>query len=180
MGVDGDDKVIEMKRSFISKLLDDDDGPERMPELREGMPKPEAERAEEPDAAVPSGDVETAIPRRGDPYDKAYARPSSRALPGLCLVLADGTRRSYPYSGRVGGPDWLETPGGLVIVQRFSDVVPVETVFTGCLLDELYEYLFYQKLAWVRALPAGKMIHNRAMPIITGILVRPWQPDPGG
>jgi len=165
MGVDGDDKVVELKRSVISELHDDDDGPGLTPELREWTAKSEAE---------------TAIPRRGDPYDKAYARPSCRALPGLCLVLADGTRRSYPYSGRVGGPDWIEMPSGLVIVQRFSDVVPMEIVFAGRLFDELYEYLFYQKMAWVRAVPAGKMIHNRAMPIITAITIRPWRPDPGG
>jgi len=193
MAGDGGDKVIEMKRGVRSEILDDDapPGPEVTPGSREWTAKldakpraarpPEAKPKEGPDAAEPSGEEPAAIPGAGDPYDKAYGRPSARMLPGLCLVLADGTRRSYPYNGRVGGPDWLETPkDGLGIVQRFSDVVPVETVLAGRGLDELFELLLYQKVAWVRALPAGKMVSHRAMPVITAMLIRPWKPDQGG
>jgi hypothetical protein len=99
-------------------------------------------------------------------------------VPSLCLVLADGTRRAFPYGGRVGGPDWLETPKGLLIVQRFADVRPTEVVLAGDRLDELYELLVYQKVAWVRAVPPGKLIGDRAMPVVTGILIRPWKPEP--
>jgi hypothetical protein len=159
MDVDEDDKVIELKRSASNELADDYDG----------------QAAQEP-----PGDAHAAIPRRADPYDKAYARPSGRVVPGLCLVLADGTRRSYPYSGRVGGPDWYDTPAGVVIIQRFSDVVPVETAILGHRLDELYELLFYQKMPWVRAVPSGKLVQDRGTPIITRALVRRWKPDTGG
>jgi hypothetical protein len=196
MDVDGDDKVIEMKRSVISDILADDADPvtDLMPQglrewalkggaepKREAQPsarrRPEAGQRENAGAGeLPAGDAGTAIPRRGDPYDKAYGRPASRMLPTLCFVLADGNGRAFEYGGRLGGPDWLETPKGLVIVQRFRDAVPMETVLAGDNLDELYELLFYRKVPWVRALPPGKVIHNRTMPVITAIIIRPWEP----
>ena len=41
---------------------------------------------------------------------------------------------------------------------RFADVVPMEVAMAGRNLDELYDHLGYHKIAWVRALPPGKMI----------------------
>ena len=120
-----------------------------------------------------------ALPRIGDPY-QAYAPLVGHMLPTLWLLPGDGTRRAFPYSGRVGGPDLVESPAGMAIVLRFADVAPREVVLAGRHLDELLLYLGYHAVAWVRALPPGKMIPDRAMPVVTGIAIRTWKPEEDG
>ena len=109
MDDDGGDIVIELKRrSVISELLDDDDGPE--PGLREHPARSAAgpgreatpagtEQAGEPDAAaeaeeLPSLDKLSHLPRPGDAY-KAHARPVPKGLPMLCLLAPIGTRPAH-------------------------------------------------------------------------------------
>lgn len=197
---DSDGAVINYPRSrpkaglapsVISELLKKPEGrqePETTHARREPMGRsvspvrqpeePGTEDVEEEEAAntsLPSIDELIALPKPNDDY-KAYARPYTRPLPTLVLLLHDGTRRSFPWSGRVGGPDWLDTPEGIVIVLRFADVVPMEVLLPGRNFDELFDGLTYHKIAWVRALAPGKMIADRTLPVVTNIVVRPWKP----
>jgi hypothetical protein len=186
MSDDSDGNVIDLPRSrpktgptpsVISELLAKSQGGQE-PDSR----WTEAEQEEEQSALagpVPAIEELVALPKAGDPY-KAYSLPAARMLPTLWLLPGDGTRRGFPYSGRIGGPDLMESPGGLVIVLRFSDVVPKEVLLAGRNLDTLLEYIGYHKIAWVRALPSGKMIPDRAMPVVTNITVRPWKPEEDG
>jgi hypothetical protein len=141
--------------------------------------KPDQDEETRAAELVPGSDGLAPLPNIGDPY-RAYARPADRMLPTLWLLPGDATRRGFPYSGRVGGPDLAESPAGLVIVLRFSDVVPMEVVLAGRNLDELLGHLGYHTIAWVRALPPGKMIADRTMPVVTGITIRTWKPPEDG
>jgi hypothetical protein len=127
---------------------------------------------------APSDAAARSLPRPGDPY-RAYGREAGQMLPTLFLLLADGTRRGFPYAGLVGGPDLVEASSGLVIILRFSDVVPMEVTLSGRNLEELYEALGYHEVAWVRALPPGKMISDRALPVVSSIAVKPLLPAEG-
>ena len=151
-----------------SRVFDRSDaGPSIVDQLLDGSYRGRAEPQPVTEAARQS------LPRPGDSY-RAFGREAGQMLPTLFLLMADGTRRGFPYAGLVGGPDFVEASGGLVIVLRFSDVVPMEVTLAGRNLEELYEAIGYREAAWVRQLAPGKMVPDRGAPVVTAISVRPY------
>jgi hypothetical protein len=131
-------------------------------------PKPAGD-AESPED-VPGLEKLTPLPRPGDAY-KAHARHSSRAVPTLFIVRADGSVRGFPY-GDLYGPDLVpaaDAGKGWVIVMRFARFEQV--TLSGRNLDTIHAYLGHHRMPWVRELPKGKLPPDLDAPVITGVAI---------
>jgi hypothetical protein len=114
------------------------------------------------------------LPTPGDPY-KAYARQSNRPLPSLSLLKADGTVWTYPYACRVEGPHLVpadDAAKNWVVVLKFAGLAGIQVMLYGRRLEQLTMHLSYQRTAWVREQPKGKLLPESTEPVVTGITIK--------
>ena len=172
---ESDDKVLDFAGKLGVADLMKRAKARRHPEAASpGQAVPEAEPID--DAApddVPGPEEPT--PNAGDPY-KAHARQSTRAIPTLFVVRADGSTRGFPY-GDLYGPDLL--PGddagkGPAIVMRFARYERV--TLAGRNLGTIHAYIGSHRMPWVRELPRGRMPAERDAPVITGVTIEEIDP----
>jgi hypothetical protein len=134
--------------------------------------KPAAARG--PDAArdippeIPALDDLVPLPQPGDAY-KAYARPDNKALLTLRFLLPDASVEGFAYSDlRHTRMQPGDDPGkGPVLVLRFVEAVITEVRIEGRHLDVMADLIAYHRVAWMRALPPGKMHHEKNAAVIT-------------
>jgi hypothetical protein len=189
MSGNGDDMVVELHRKFgIDELVkrtragrEPDAAAESQGVMELKRKDAKAEEAEAGETTGSASDKLAPLPKPGDAY-KAYARPSAQPLRTLHLILADGKKRGFAYSGLVEGPDLLpaDDPGkGVLIVLRFSASVIVDVLLPGILLDELHDYLGEHRIRWVRELPRGKAVRDDGSSVVAGIEIvqaKGWPP----
>ncbi len=166
MDVDDKDKVIRIKPSVISDLLEDD-RPELTPDLREWMTKadarpirdakPAAEPAAEPEAAAISPEELAPLPMPGDPY-KAHARLANRPLATIFFLpegqLPDGF--SYACLERVRMVEPHRPGGSPDLLVRFNGSAVIEARIEGRNLLALCDYISRHLIHWVRQHPGGR------------------------
>jgi hypothetical protein len=184
MDVDSDDNVIEMKPSVVSQLLEDDDGAELTPALREFMAKsdarpvrdakpPAAEQAGEPEAAAVVSPEELApLPTAGNPY-KAHARIANRPLATIFFLpegqLPDGF--SYDSLERVRMVEPHRPGGSPDLLLRFNGSVVSEVRIEGRDLLALCDYIGRHLIHWVRQHPGGRERGDGSAPFIRRITI---------
>jgi hypothetical protein len=129
--------------------------------------------AEDVPPGIPAIDDLAPLPQPGDPY-KAYSRPDNKALLMLRFLLRDGSVEGFAYSDlrhtRMQTGD--DPGGGPVLVLRFVEAVITEVRIEGRHLDVLADLLAYHRVAWLRELPPGKMLHEKNAAVLTRIAVR--------
>lgn len=171
---DSEEKVLDFAGKFgVAELLKRTKARQDAETAEAGKPEPEPQPADDTDAApddVTAPEKLTPLPKPGDPY-KAHARQSTRAVPTLFVVRADGSTRGFPY-GDLYGPDLV--PGddagkGPAIVMRFARFERV--TLAGRNLDTIHAYLGHHRMPWVRELPKGRTPAERDAPVITGVTI---------
>lgn len=174
--IDLEDKVIPMRGKFsIKEMLGQPGDAKAEPEPKgESPPQANGEAAREP-AADPLPPMERLppLPGPGDPY-KAYARPANQMLPTLVLLLADASVKAFSYNN-LDTLDLLpakDAGDGPVMVLRFSGIVATEIVLTGRDLDELYNYLGFHRVAWIRERSPSRHFLSEMETVITGIRIK--------
>jgi hypothetical protein len=139
------------------------------PATEAGAPA-EAEPAESKEDAA-AFDRLSFFPKPGDPYVSAHARPMTRSLPMVTLLLKDGRRASFSY-GDLRLIDVLppKRPGdGPGLLLRFLGVGQAE--LEGWNLDRLHGHVFLHRLAWIREWPGGRPVKDDHAVVVTGIMV---------
>jgi hypothetical protein len=127
---------------------------------------------QEVEAEPPEGDRLVALPRPGDPYEAAHARPSNNPVPTLRFVMGE-TVRGLPYSN-LDIIDLVpsDKPGtGPAIVLLFTGLIPRKAVITGRHLLTLFDLMAFHRIAWVRELPKGRDFKDGKATVITGIAI---------
>ncbi len=176
MSGDAGDKVLDLNKTLgLEELM-------RRTATSRAAPveTPKEAVPEESEGALPSFEKLAPLPMPGDAY-KAYSRPSHQMLPTLYLMLADGSKRGFPYSGRIEGPHLVpdDDPGkGNVIVIRFSASKMIEVQIRGRHLDELHHYLGDHRMRWVRELPKGKFVNEAGAAVVTSIGIGVIEEEP--
>jgi len=185
MAGDGNDKVIEMKRSAISDILAEDDDPHRpevTPELGDFMAKWDARRGREakrpgadqarehghgpggspgPVRKPQEGDAAeelAPLPTAGSPYEEAYSRLANRPRMTLFFLPEGQLADGFSYSSleRVRMVE-PEKPGGSPdLLLRFTGSVITEVRVEGRNLLGLLDMIGRHLIHWVRQHPTGK------------------------
>jgi hypothetical protein len=171
MNDDGDNVIDVSKKFSIDTLIKNASA--RAAGNTEAAAKP-TEDLEGETEGVPSLEELAPLPRPGDPY-KAMARPSSKPLPTLHLLLADGTSRSYPYACRVEGPHLVhadDAARSLVVVLKFSSQNFIDVTLAGRKLELLIHLLGQHRIAWLREQAKGKIARDGDEPVITKIDIK--------
>lgn len=123
--------------------------------------------------AIPAIDDLVPLPQPGDAY-KAYSRPDNKSLLMLRFLLQDGSVEGFAYCDlRRTRMQPGDDPGsGPVLLLRFVEAVITEVRIEGRYLDMLADLLAFHRVAWLRELPAGMMLHEKNTAVITGVTLR--------